>query len=108
MGVGKSKGGVFLHDPRQTVAIINLALIIMASLAMIGYSIFDGEPHFLPLIIIALWCLYIQFSIRKKKTVRARWLVKQKSQELAMAVFSILVMSSLIIRPVLEFISFLT
>jgi Ca2+/Na+ antiporter len=106
--INQFKGGLLPRNPRRTVALINLVLLGLTSSVLIGYSIFDGEAHFFPLVIIAVWCLYIQFLVRKKKLARERWIAKQQSQEVAMAVFSILVMSSLLIGPVLKFIAILT
>jgi archaellum biogenesis protein FlaJ (TadC family) len=108
MEPGQFEGGAFLHDPRHIVALINLTLFGLVSLGLIAYSIIDGDAHFFPLIVLAVWCLYIQFLARKKKPARARWLVRQQRQETAMGVFSVLVTLSLIIGPILDAIAALT
>ena len=98
----------FMFDPRITVALLNLTILGLVGLVHLGYSIIDDGAYYLPLLAVPTWCLYIQFSVRRKKSARERWLRKRQWQEAMIGTFSILVMSSLIIWPILDAIAILS
>lgn len=91
---GRSKQ--FEQIPQLVVAVTNLALVSLACLVSLFYSLAIGYADYTLVIISIFWGLFVQFMARKKVPTRNKILLKWRLQEAAAGTIGALVTVSIL------------
>lgn len=90
------RGSIFLQKPQILVAVFSSVILFLTAIASFVYSIVDGSNHYAGFVVTTCWCCFVQFLVRKKATVKQRWLRKRRVHESIAGALGMIVIACLV------------
>ena len=92
-----------LEKLRSAIRYLNAGLVAMFSAIAYVYFLYFGTFHYIAIGVFAVWCSYVQFSIRSRSRSARSKARLGKLQNMGWGIFGTLVIASPIAVPVLQF-----